>query len=251
VSQGYRGIKISLRYLFAMPPKGRIGVNFLGRGRKLGPRRVQYGRRRLFTVGGRGRKTRSFRRRGGRGRGRKRRTRTYKRKRGRRAATKISATAITKALSTENILVQSYGQQQTAAGLTGGGKGTNYFTAEQYVTATVKKDCVTRILDDIYHIQQIADQVWPQTPQITVAGTNKGYTTDDPGRMLVKSKVTYTLRNQSNETASLHAYHCIVRKNFKWDIKASWSTETVNQSLYNKYGQITLNPETGEIINPT
>jgi hypothetical protein len=24
-----------------------------------------------------------------------------------------------------------------------------------------------------------------------------------------------------------------------------------NQSLYNKYGQITLNPETGEIINPT
>lgn len=180
--------------------RGRYGRRYVRSGTG-GPVTTRMGKR-----GGR----RFANRRIGRRRYTAKRNKTYKRKRV-KAARKVTRNAVTSALSEGRKLTAFYGQQNTATGYTSGGQGGTYFTTESVGTGvTTKDDVPTRVLDDVHHLLNIADNVWPVTPAFDNA------TASNFGKVKLKSRLTYTLRNQSNETANIKCYYCKVRKDTNW-----------------------------------
>lgn len=115
-------------------------------------------------------------------------------------------------------MTSSYGQQNTSAGSTGSGGGAHIFTTEVFNASSVnKQDIQTVILNDVNHIRTVAAATWAEIPINTTQYSNPGFTAAIRDGMLLRSQVKYTLRNQSNETEVVTAYHCTVRKDEFWE----------------------------------
>lgn len=113
-----------------------------------------------------------------------------------------------------------------------------YFTCESSAPGddTLTKDTVATVeLCDPLHLAQIANYIYNDfwsnstiTPSIS-APNNRLVSAFN--RILTKAKLTYTLRNQSTETAYLSAFYCRARGNVNWDV-----TETNNIYRYLSQG---------------
>lgn len=81
------------------------------------------------------------------------------------------------------------------------------------------------LLGGINDILSLADNAWTYYPANLASGANLGNSSDILwGKIAVKGRETYKLRNQSNETIRLTCYYCVARRDWKFD----YTTQDLN-----------------------
>lgn len=186
-----------------MPPRSR---------KRKGLGLSRYGKRRRVQRRG-GRYVRSVRRRSYK---RPRRFRRFKRKFRRSRRTKRSSNYKKKlefALSDLRTAAYVYGQQHTVPNSNSDVECVYFITEQVDLTHTHPIETITRPLQGIADVLNVADRAWVVTPNNAVAGLNQGWTTDVAfGNLFLRGTDKYEIRNQSNEVVKLTCYTCTCRQ---------------------------------------
>lgn len=136
----------------------------------------------------------------------------------------------------------NFGQQHNVPNAVGGIECVYFTTEVVNVAHSSRIQSVTRPLQGITDVLQIADWMWLQTPHNWSVAQWPGYAQDMIwGSVWIKGKDMYMLRNQSNEQVKITCYYCTARKSDNYNqvlpsIDPGTGTVQVAQNVYNWLG---------------
>lgn len=130
----------------------------------------------------------------------------------------------------------SYGQQHTVPNAVAGIECVYWVTEQTNPANTSRVQTITRCLQGITDIQNLASWMWMAQPTNVTPTLNPGWNYDQVyGDLYVMGNDLYTLRNQSNETVRITAYECTARQNQLFD---PTPTNLPPQTVNNKYAYL-------------